>query len=695
MLKQLKKFRFFTSKSSEAKPSNNLPKNLHKEKSEVTDKRKIKSVNDADFCSKPNERRGSPGLKHRSHQKHSSASSRRKHGRESPRKNFNSRSDIYLSPEDIKIRRKAWNKLSEKSPKVSTERRKYKNCIHNTHAKKRESLKREIDASRVHTHKHRHNDTTDYQWLTKKEIEKVIPNHHTKEVTKRTSTWSSFWKKYFLFEKPELCHDSENDMPKTNRSAVDDNQRIFRHHRDSKVYSTRKLHKTRRIEKSVDDAHQKELKKLPERHRLENRKIPERPQLCLVKTTFAVVEISPLVGHESFLEKEKKRTTFKKYDDCNKTSIQNKKSTSNTSILVNFSECHELYQENSKYSLKNSPRNKNLLSKLSMKNFKVDTQISAVVFAPKAPTSFKNNSNNTKHKKSKIPILKNVSKTVETGKRRQKPFQRSPRKKVQVADKGVNTKLTKTISRESKPKTEEKILHRDDSKMKRAAPVTKESKVEVCKNKGIVKNEERNESKMSRISRTSKVNKNSTQNSFNSDTTRSVFQSHQKFSLTTSQRSESPGSTHTSSSSTRSIKTLFASHLDKKIRKINKTNIQRKYKILHKTSSKISVSNSTFDDNSLKSSNSSLKIPQQAKKKKNSINEKKQQKMQSNTTKFKNSLPQSFLKLDDNNEFQKIFEAAIEEIINQNKDFLQKDFKRTLCDKPKFLDNLTSDNLSP
>lgn len=73
-----------------------------------------------------------------------------------------------------------------------------------------------------------------------------------------------------------------------------------------------------------------------------------------------------------------------------------------------------------------------------------------IVIDPEPPKCYKeNHTTNTKPRKSKIPILSKISKTVANAKQGLMSYQKSAKKEIQVAEKGVNTRLTRTTLRET------------------------------------------------------------------------------------------------------------------------------------------------------------------------------------------------------------------------------------------------------
>lgn len=212
MHKQFKKFGFFVSKNlqeeANEKLNDKLVKYLYKKETDKSNRRKIKSANDADT---PNARRSSKRYsledKHRSQGKKSNESILRKHKKkESLPNTVTSETEIYfISPEEIKRHRKKLHKegVPDKCPEDKQNRSAYKPGGHDIEPDKRRIQKREDDIVKlIKEQKHTQKSTNDdYQWLTKKEIFKLISN--TKDIPKNTSTSSNFLKKFFVFDKQD------------------------------------------------------------------------------------------------------------------------------------------------------------------------------------------------------------------------------------------------------------------------------------------------------------------------------------------------------------------------------------------------------------------------------------------------------------------------------------------------------------
>lgn len=753
----LRKFGIIPSKSIEAKPGGNLPhRHHHKKDTEGSHKRKIKSEKDSNFSSKRNQRRHSPREHHCSRQKKSSETIRRRRRRESPTHRFVSQTEIYyISPEDIKRIRKDWNKHQKEVPEVLSEKRRHKSYAHDTYTEKRESLKRETDATKLLKHKYK--DTTDYhQRPTKKESVKLIPNKNEKEVSKKTSIWSNFWKRSSLFEKPESSHDNVKHLRKTNRPAVDDNNRTSEKYKApvESTKKTEKVHRKKHKENPVAACTQK-LKKPQRKNESENNEvrslkskstIPERPCFSLIKSTFPVVEIPASAVNEDFLNSRKKRQTFEKHYTYDKT---NNRLTSNTSTIFAFSDSDKLYAETSEsYSVDATRKNTDESCKIPTTDFKIETKVLATVSNTKPLKSCKEiKTPPVKLRKSRIPILSKISKTVASAKEGLTSYRGSPRKTLQVIERGIDTKLTKSPSFKSKPEPKEKIFCQDDSqiaptvikqcqiqnqvkkesrtsgtpeikekifqrgnsKINKPSTVRKQSQIteKTCETKTTVDIQKKKESRTSITLTTSKPNKTKSEIKNESGKARISSQSQKKHLGTTTQIIKPPEPTATS------FKSVTSSNK-------SKSNTQEKCKSLSKTSSRISLNKSTCGDKSVRSPITtirSVKSLPQDKKVQNLTVEKpkmtlKQPERQSKIPKVDKNLPKSgsespdsdkfkelfeasCSKSPDSDKFKNFFEASINKILNENDSFLKKDFTSTLYIKPKSSDEISSDNFFP
>ncbi|XP_044271654.1 uncharacterized protein LOC123015783 isoform X2 [Tribolium madens] len=285
MHKQLQKFGFFASKTLDEeanKASDKLVKYLYKKETGASYKRKIKSANDADTNPKHTLRRH-PADENK-HRRKKSPESIKRHGKNLPVNTFASETEIYfISPEEIKRHRKKATNHRDKSPEIFTEgKRHHKNYDYDTDAEKRKSLKRDIDIAKLlSTQKHNNKDNNDYQWLTKKEIVKLIANNNAKELPKKSSTTSNFLKKFFLFDKHDSVHDTsefskEKHPRKINRYAEDNTNMLFMPHKTSVDSTTRKIEKISKLhdkkhkDDPVDIVYTHEAKKYRDKNKTED-----------------------------------------------------------------------------------------------------------------------------------------------------------------------------------------------------------------------------------------------------------------------------------------------------------------------------------------------------------------------------------------------------------------------------------------
>ncbi|XP_008197643.1 uncharacterized protein LOC103314191 isoform X2 [Tribolium castaneum] len=278
MQKQLQKFGFFASKTLDEEASrvnDKLVKYLYKKETGASYKRKIKSANDTDTSPKHTLRRQPPDED--KHRRKNSPDSVRRHRRDA----FASETEIFfISPEDIKKHRKKATKHREKSPEISTEaRRHHKNHDYDPEAEKRRSLKRDIDIAKLISPQ-KHNKDNDYQWLTKKEIVKLIANNDAKELPKKTSTTSNFLKKFFLFEKHDESDFSKDKPRKVNRYAEDNTNMLFTPYKTGadgpkKNEKISKLHEKKHKEDPVDVVYTREAKKHRDKHKSEDGRKPK------------------------------------------------------------------------------------------------------------------------------------------------------------------------------------------------------------------------------------------------------------------------------------------------------------------------------------------------------------------------------------------------------------------------------------